>query len=266
MSFFTTLSTTLLAPAEDAVANDGTAMLELKTMCNASKPGIPVILMVRKDTDNAKFLQELAKLPQEGNLPRVLVSGVVQFVAAEVDKQTKEVVKKPKIVVVVGSARRLRADVKIEPEQAVVFGSGFASPQTVYGSDQRKAELSITSGNESVREEGKWASRLTVLGDQAVGTEEICLSIDENRELFFMGNLFRQAGEVNGTHFDKLKVNLSFAQESDRVKAKGGSGRRPKATSMTSQLGAAFEEDTSAATTLSRESLAAQVQESLADF
>lgn len=265
MSFFTTISTTLLAPAEDAVANDGTAMLEIKAMSGASNPGIPVILMVRKDTDNAKFLQELSKLPSENKVARVLVSGVVQMVPAEVDKQTKEVVKKPKIVVVVGSARRLRADTKIEPEQAVIFGSGFASPQTVYGSDQRKAELSITTGNESVREEGKWASRLTVLGDQAVGTDEICLKIDENRELYFMGNLFRSAGEVNGTHYDKLKCSLSFAQESDRVKAKSG-GRRPKATSMNSQLGDAFEADSSASTTLSRDDLAAQASVSLADF
>jgi len=266
MSFFSTLSATILAPAEEGTSNEGKQTLEIKALNTASNPGIPVLLVVDRDTDNAKFLKELAAQTAQNKAARVLVSGVLQLCPAEQDKATKEITKKPKVILYVGSVRRLRADTKIEPEQAIVFGSGFASPQTVYGSDQRKAELSITSGNESLVEEGRWASRVTVLGDASVGTDELTLTVEENREVFFMGNLFRNAGEVNGTVFDKLKVNLSFAQESDRMKKKGGGGRRPKAASMSSQLGDSFEETESATTTLSADDLAAQANVSLADF
>lgn len=266
MSFFSTLSATLLAPAEEGTSNEGKPTLEIKALNAASNPGIPVLLVVDRDTDNAKFLKELSQKASTGAAARVLVSGVLQLIPAEQDKGTKEITKKPKVILFVGSARRLRADTKIEPEQAVVFGSGFASPQTVFGSDQRKAELSITSGNESLVEEGRWASRVTVLGDASVGTDELTLTCEDGQEVFFMGNLFRNAGEVNGTEFDKLKVNLSFAQASDRMKKKGGGARRPKAASMNSQLGDSFESTESATTTLSADDLAAQANVSLADF
>ena len=266
MSFFTTISASLLAPATEGTSNEGKPTLEIKALNAASNPGVPVLLVVDRETENAKFLKELAAQTADNKAARVLISGVMQMVPAEQNKETKEITKAPKIIVFVGSARRLRADTKIEPEQAVVFGSGFASPQTVYGSDARKAELSITTGNESLVEEGKWASRLTVLGDAAAGTDELTLTVEEGQEVFFMGNLFRNAGEVNGTVFDKLKVNLSFAQASDRMKKKGGGGRRPKAASMSSQLGESFEDTESATTTLSADDLAAQASVSLADF
>ena len=83
-----------------------------------------------------------------------------------------------------------------------------------------------------------------------------------------MGNLFRSAGEINGIEYDKLKCNLSFAQETDRVKktGKGGGRGRPKQASMRGQLDDSFEDSSSSATTMSAEALQNQASVSLADF
>lgn len=267
MAFFTNASATLLEAGSPGVSPEGKPVHIFKALNTASEPGVPVLLMVDAGTEVCEFLQSLSELVATQGAPRVLVSGVLQTVLAEKD-ESKTVVKPSKAVIYVGAARRLRADQKVDPSQFVVFGSGFATPVTDFeDASKRKPELMVSSGTESLQEAGKYASRLHVLGDSAYQTDEICTNAVEGQEVYFMGSLFRSAGEINGTTYDKLKVTTSFMQETDRVKKTGkGGGRRPKQASMKGQLDSSFESAESVTQTMSAEALTKQANISLADF
>lgn len=266
MAFFTSMTATLLAPAEETKSTDGVDMYEIKAMNAAGSPGVPVLLQVEKGTENATFLQALAK-DAASKPARVLVSGIIQSVLAEKDKGTKAILKSPKVIVHVGAARRVRMDIKVDPEQAVIFGSGFSAPITDFEDDtKRKSELFVSSGTESFQEEGRYESRLQVIGTDEGETKDKCTTVEDGTEVYFMGNLFRSKGQMGETEYDKLKVSLSFLQETDRVKKRGGGGRKSKATSMRSQLDSSFEETESEATKLSAEELAVKASVALSDF
>ena len=160
MAFFTSISASIVSGAQETTTAEGVAAYELKAINTACNPGIPVLLTVDKDTENAKFLKALGDKAAKEEAIRVLVSGIIQPVLAERDDK-KEITKPPKVVVYVGAARRLRADTKIDPEQAVVFGSGFATPITDYEDNtKRKPEVFSSAGTESLKEEGAYCSRL----------------------------------------------------------------------------------------------------------
>ena len=165
MAFFTTLSASIVAPAVESKTAEGVDVYEIKGINTAANPGIPVVMLVDKTSHNAAFLKGLADKTADGSSVRVLVSGIIQPVLAQKDEATKNIVKPPKVVVYVGAARRLRADMSLDPEQAIIFGSGFATPVTDYeDKTKRKAELLVSSGTESLQDEGKYCSRLQVLG------------------------------------------------------------------------------------------------------
>lgn len=267
MAFFTSASATILEKGTEGLSPEGKPVHIFKALNSASSPGVLVLLMVDSGTENASFMMKLSEMIAEQGPQRVLVTGVMQTVLAERDD--KKVITKPsKTVIYVGAVRRLRADTKIDPEQYVVFGSGFSTPVTDYEDNtKRKAELMVSAGTESLQEAGKYASRLHLLGETAYQTDVLCTEAVEGQEIYFMGNLFRSAGEINGTQYDKIKVSCTFAQETDRVKkTSGGGGRRPKQASMRSQLDASFEDAESVTQTMSAEALTAQANCSLADF
>ena len=265
MAFFTNISASIVSGAEQTTSPEGVACLQFKAINTASNPGIPVLLTVDADTENAKFLKALGDKAVAGESVRVLVSGILQPVLAERD-QDKTITKPPKVIVYVGAARRLRADTKVDPEQAVVFGSGFATPQTDYeDSSKRKPAVFVSAGTESLQEVGTYCSRIDLMGDKESKTDEILTSCDDGQELYFMGNLYRSAGDYNGNVYDKLKVQASFVQATDRVRQRK-SGGRSKGVSMNSQLNDSFEETSSTAQTLSPDALASQASISLADF
>jgi len=257
-----------MAPATETTSSEGKPVYELKGVNLASKPGVPVILMVDQKTENGDFLQKLSQKTSDGSSVRVLATGIVQPVLADRNKEEKTVNKPSKIILYVGAVRRLRADLNQDPEQCSVFGSGFATPVTDYEDpSKRKPELMISSGTESLQQEGKYCSMLNVIGTQALGTDELCLNAEDGVEVYFQGNLYRSAGEMNGNEYDKLKCELSFAQETDRIKKRGGGGRKPKTTSMRSQLNDSFEDaDSSPTQTMSAAELSNQANLSLSDF
>lgn len=256
-----------MAPAAEGTSSEGKPVYELKGINMASKPGVPVILMVDRESENGSFLKQLSEKTSDGSTVRVLATGIVQPVLADRNKEEKTVNKPSKIILYVGAVRRLRADLTQDPEQAVVFGSGFSTPVTNYEDpDKRKPELMVSAGTESLKEEGKYCSMLNVVGTQAYGTDELCMAVEEGKEVYFMGNLYRSAGEMNDIQYDKLKCEITFAQETDRVKKRGG-GRKPKATSMRSQLNDSFEDQgTSPTQTMSAAELSSQANLSLSDF
>jgi hypothetical protein len=267
MAFFGAVSVSIMAPATETVNSEGTPCYELKGINMASSPGVPVILMVPTGTENATFLKALSEKTTDGSTVRVLATGVLQPVLAEKNKQEGTINKPSKIILWVGAARRLRADLNLDPEQCSVFGNGYASETTDFEDKSiRKPELRISSGTESLKEEGTYCSMLNVQGTQATGLDEFCMQVEDGREVYFQGNLHRSAGEYNGKEYDNLKCELSFIQETDRIKKKGG-GRKPKAQSMRSQLNDSFEESNSSPTqTMSATELSAQANISLADF
>jgi len=266
MAFFTSLSASLLAPATESTSTDGVKIYEFKALNQAANPGIPVLLHVEQGTENGTFLKALAENASTTPV-KVLVSGVIQSVLAEKDEKTKDITKPPKVIVHVGAARRLRMDTKIEPEQAIIFGSGYSSPITDFEDDtKRKRELFVASGCESLLEEGRYESRLQVIGTDEGGTGDKCETVADGTEVYFMGNLFRSKGEVGTTVYDKLKVSATFMQETDRVKTRKGGGGRKKGNSMRTQLDSSFEETESQAQTLSAEELAVKASVALSDF
>jgi hypothetical protein len=196
----------------------------------------------------------------------VLVSGIFQPVLAMKNDETKAITKPPKVIVYVGAARRLRADSKVDPEQAIVFGSGFSTALTDYeDKTKRKPELMVSSGTESLTDAGTYCSQLQVLGDSSTKTDETCLNIDDGREVYFMANLFRSKGEMKEIQYDKLKVIATFMQETDRVRSRKGGGR-PKPVAMDSQLSDSFEETESKASVMSSDALCQQASVALSDF
>ena len=104
-----------------------------------------------------------------------------------------------------------------------------------------------------------------MLGDKESKTDELAQTCEDGQELYFMGNLFRSAGAMNGNNYDKLKVVATFMQATDRVKQRK-TGRKSKSVSMNSQLNDSFEETTSTAAGMTPDSLAAQASVSLEDF
>jgi hypothetical protein len=221
--------------------------------------------MVDAASDNATFLKALGEKAAGGEAIRVFVSGILQPVLAE-KSEDKQISKPPKVIVYVGGVRRMRADTKLDPEQFQVFGSGFLTPQTDYeDSTKRKPAVFVSSGTESLQKEGVYCSRLDLIGDKSSSTEEPLMQIEDGTEIYFMGNLYRSAGTYNDSTYDKLKVNCTFVQATDRVKQRKAGGRN-KPASMNSQLDSSFEESESTAQTLSPEALSAQASVSLADF
>ena len=125
----------------------------------------------------------------------------------------------------------------------------------------------ITDGKDIKINAKNSTSRTVIFHDADEGeTKDKCTTVEDGTEVYFMGNLFRSKGEMAGTEYDKLKVSLSFLEETDRVKKRGGGGRKSKATSMRSQLDASFEETESEATKLSAEELAVKASVALSDF
>ena len=69
-----------------------------------------------------------------------------------------------------------------------------------------------------MQEEGTYCSRIDIMGDKESKTDELLTSCDDGQELYFMGNLYRAAGDYNGNVYDKLKVKASFVPATDRVR------------------------------------------------
>lgn len=243
MALFTSISVELIKGGlKEEKSSEGVDVYSVASACRVCDPAIPVLLMIDKDSDNAAFVKALAEKADEGKRIRVLVSGVLQSVYAQKDDKTKQILKGPKLIVYVGAVRRLRADDKIDPEQAVVFGSGFVQVVTdFHDKTKRKAELLISTGTQDLKEEGKYSSRMQIIGDTKTKTDEACMRVDDGKEVYFMANLFRSKGEMNGTEYDKIKASATFLEEGDRVKSRK-SGRNNHAANMTSQLSDTFEE------------------------
>lgn len=270
MSFFTTLTATILAAPEKDTDADGNEVIKIKAVNQVCKPAMPVWLVIPADTENAKDLASMADKTAQGEVRRVLVTGVLQIVAAtrSEDKQTIE--KAPNATVYVAAYRRIRMDLNKEPEQAVVMGSGFSAPVNVEhrnADSDRKPEIYISTGNESLLQEGKYASQLHCVGDVAnKNVGELFKTVGEGTEVYFVGNLFRIKGDIpNGGQYDKLKTSVTFALETDRVKTRGYQAKTKQA-SMKTQLDDSFEDDEPATNTLSAEQLADQARVTLADF
>ena len=265
MAFFTSLTCALVSGAETTTTPEGVPAYQFKAINAACNPGVPVILMVDSTSENGKFLAALGEKAAGGEAIRVFVSGILQPVLAE-KLEDKSISKPPKVIVYVGGVRRMRADTKLDPEQFQVFGSGFITAQTDYeDSTKRKPAVFVSSGTESMQKEGVYCSRLDLIGDKNSSTEEPLMQTEDGTEVYFMGNLYRSAGTYNESSYDKLKVNCTFVQATDRVKQRKAGGRN-KPASMTSQLDASFEESESTAQTLTPEALSAQAAVSLSDF
>lgn len=266
MAFYTTLSASIIAPATETTTSENVDVFEIKGINAATQPGIPVVMQVDRKSEQGKFLKKLSDKTKDGESIRVLVTGIMQPVLAVKNDETMEITKPPKVVVYVGAARRLRADSKVDPEQAIIFGSGFATVVTEFeDKSKRKPELMVSSGTQSLQEAGMYCSRLQVLGDSATKTDETCLSVDDGREVYFMATLFRSSGEMNGTHYDKLKASATFMEETDRVRARKNGGR-PQPVAMDSQLSDSFEETESTASVMSADDLCKQASVALSDF
>ncbi len=267
MAFFGSLSVTVLGKAESFVTNDGVDTYKINGINTSCPEPLLVTMIVDKSTETGSFLKQVADLTATNSCGRVLVTGVVQSVLA-MKGEDKSITKQPKLEVYVGSARRLRPDLKKEPEQAVVMGAGYCWPITEFEDpNKRKSELFLSAGTESIVEEGKYSSRLHVVADKEGNCEDLFRSVDEGKEVYFMGYLFRSKGEMNGTAYDKIKVSATFSQETERVmQRKGGGSKRQSAKTMRSQLDSSFEDDESPASALSPEELTRKTLVSLADF
>jgi hypothetical protein len=267
MSFFTTLSASLLSTAAEATNSEGVDIYEIKAVnLPASGEAIPILLQVDQESTQGRWLKEAAAMTKDGKAMRVLVSGILQQQLALKNDETKEITKPPKLVVYVGAARRLQADTKKDPEQSIVFGSGFARPSFDFEDKRkRKPEIFVSTGNESLTEPGTYASSLQLLGESEQKTDVKCLDVEDGREVYFMANLFRIKGQMGDIQYDKLKASATFIEESDRVRSRKSNGR-PKPVSMNSQLNDSFEESDSSAQVMSSDELVKQAAISLADF
>lgn len=265
MAFFTSISAQIISEAEETKTSEGVDVYKIKAL-HMGNPAIPLWLYIDRDSDNAVFLKSLAGKVKGGETPRVLASGVLQACYATKDDNTKQITKPPKLIIYVGAARRLRADTNIDPEQAVVFGSGFAQVVTdFHDKTKRKPELLISSGTQDLTEEGKYSSRLQVIGDTKTKTNDVCLRVDDGKEVYFMANLFRSEGTMGETSYDKIKASATFMEEGDRVKSKSN-GRRNHTPNMSGQLSDTFEEAESEETGKSVNELAKMAGIALGDF
>lgn len=265
MAFFTSISAQIASEAEETKTSEGVDVLKIKAL-HMGSPAIPLWLYVDKDSDNAPFLKALADKIKDGTTARVLVSGVLQAVYAVKDEATKQITKPPKLIIYVGAARRLRADTNVDPEQAIVFGSGFAQVVTdFHDKSKRKPELLISSGTQDLTEDGKYSSRLQVIGDTKTKTNDVCLRVNDGQEIYFMANLFRSEGVMGDTSYDKIKASATFMEEGDRVKSKSN-GRRNHTPNMSGQLSDTFEETETEDKSKSVNELAKMAGIALGDF
>ena len=266
MAFYTTLSASIVAPATDGKTSEGVDVFEIKGVNAATSPGIPVLMQVDKTSEHGKFLKQLSDKTKDGSTIRVLVSGIFQPVLAIKNDETKAITKPPKVVVYVGAARRLRADSKVDPEQAIIFGSGYTRPSFDFeDKTKRKPELFISGSTQSMTEPGVYTSSLQLLGDSGTKTDSTCMEVEDGRECYFMANMFRSKGTMGETEYDKIKAVATFLEETDRVRARKGGGRAAP-VSMTSQLSDSFEESESKAQVMSSDDLCKQAAVALSDF
>ena len=267
MAFFTSISANLLkAEAKETTTAEGAEVYEIKGYNNGDGTAIPLVLLIDKESDHAAFAKGLAELANKDTSVRVLVSGVLQSVYAEKDKKSGKITRVPKLIVYVGAIRRLRADTKLDPDQAIVFGSGFSQVVTdFHDKTKRKPELLISAGTQDVKEEGKYTSKLQVIGDSRSKTDEVCLRVEDGQEVYMMANLFRSEGVMNETAYDKIKASATFMEESDRVRSRK-SGKRGSSANMTSQLSDTFEDSEPEEDTKSVSELAKLAGLALGDF
>ena len=265
MAFFGTVTLALRSKAAEATTAEGVDVYEFKSQ-TLTDPTILCLLMVDKKTENAQFLKALSEQITDTYTPRVLATGVVQLEVAQKDK--KDIITKPpKMILYVNAVRRIRDTQAKDPEQVTIMGSGFTQFQTERNNDEkRKPEVILSATTESLKEEGAYSSRLRVVSDKEGNTEELFKTVDNNTEIYFVGTLFRSMGNYMEKDYDNLKVSASFALKTDRVKDSGGYSRKPKASSMRSQLDSSFEEDDKEETSISADELASRALASLDDF
>ncbi len=153
MSFFGALTATLISPAVETTTAEGVEVYEVKSINMASDPAVPALILCDRQTEHGQFLKALADQVTDTFKPRVLVSGVVQPTAAERPENDKNsITKGPKITVYAGAIRRIRADLKKDPEQIIIMGSGFCLPVfEMHDKSKRKPQLSVANGNAAHR-------------------------------------------------------------------------------------------------------------------
>ena len=264
MAFYTSITAYIANKAEKKTNADGIEIVEVQALNKSCDPPILMRIQADADSEHGKFINALSQ-DAATKSPRVLVTGIVQVVSAVKNDETKEITKPPKLIVYAGTARRVRNDMKIEPPQAIIFGNGYARVQESRESNKRKPELYVSGSTESLVEEGAYSEGLQLLGDSSTKTDVVCLEIDDSREVYFMANLFRSAGEYMDVKYDKLKARATFLQETDRVRSKGG-GKKGKTVSMSSQMSDSFETAESTAEVMTADELCKQAAVSLADF
>ena len=264
MAFYTSITAFIATKAEKKTNADGVDIVEVKAVNKSCDP--PILMRIQADAESpqGKLINALSQ-DAETKAPRILATGIVQVISATKNDETKEITMPPKLIIYAGSVRRVRNDMKIEPPQAIVFGSGFARVQESRESSQRKPELYVSCSTEKLDQEGEYSEGLQIIGDASTKTDATCLEIDDGREVYFMANLYRYAGEYKGSHYDKQKARATFIQETDRVRSKGRS-KPGAAVSMSSQLGDTFETAESTAEVMSAADLLDQASVSLASF
>lgn len=265
MAFYCSMTGFILEAAEETTTAEGVEVYQVKAINKSCDPPILMSIMADKGSPQGDMLNGVSKLVAKKEAARVLVSGIMQPIAAIKSDETKEITKKPKVIVYAGAVRRIRADLKLEPEQAIVFGSGYARVQESRDdTTKRKPELYVSGSTESLKDAGEYSQGLQIIGDPATKTDVKCLEVDDGREVYMMANLFRSAGEYMGTIYDKLKARATMLQETDRVRSKGG--KAGKTASMNTQLSSTFESSESTAEVMSADELCQQAAVSLADF
>lgn len=254
MAFFGTVSVLIIEAATKTKSTDGIEIYEIRGANTMGTNHIPCLLQVDCHSEVGIFLKDLADLAAKGQGTRTLVSGIVQVVPCIGGGKKGPIEKPPKLVINVGSARRLRADKGKDPEQATVFGAGFIRPQTNFNNkSERLPKVYISNTTESLLEEGEFSSGITLSAENQSNAKDLFLVVEDGKEVYFQGNIFRDCGDVGGNTYDKLKIVCSFAQETDRKQArKSGAYGQQKAPAMSGQLDSSFEDDddgTSAGTT-----------------
>ena len=245
MAFFGTISVLIIEAAAKTKSTDGIDIYEIRGANTMGANHIPCLLQVDCHTETGIFLKDLADLAGKGQGTRTLVSGIVQIVPCIGGGKKGAVEKPPKLIINVGSARRLRADKAKDPEQATVFGAGFIRPQTNFNNkSERLPKVYISNTTESLVAEGEYSSGITLSAENQSNAKDLFMTVEDGKEVYFQGNVFRDVGEISGTCYDKLKIVCNFAQETERKQArKGGSYGQQQAPVMRGQLDSSFEDD-----------------------
>lgn len=246
MALFTNLTVNLLSGAEESQTSEGVPVYKVKAYNEGLPDSEPIMvsLMINRNHEHASDFKSFAEMTKKDKSVRLLVTGVMEYILP-VKEKDDTISKKSRLNVYVISMRRLSLDPKIQPASAHVYGSGFAEPVEFKG--DRKAQLNILTGTQSLEESGAYCSRFQISGDKTLGTDEICLRITNGQEIYFAGTLYRLEGKFKPDNkdreveFDKITANATFIEETDRVKAIGGR-RNKKSASMASQMTETFEE------------------------